>query len=271
MTELSLKDLQKESLEILKDVHAWCVKNNVMYSVGYGTLLGTIRHKGFIPWDDDIDIIMYRRDYERFCRDYTSERYKLLWPESTNDYYLAFARVFDCDITITQTRVPWHDGENGVWIDIFPIDLVPDDKSYFEKFRSELHRKWETTLWGRQAKCNFNMSWSISMNTKLLTKKIMTMNGLLTRFYLNEFMKKAQSVTVQQSRHWSQLTCMDGYEWHCIEDFQTVIELPFEDTEVMVMNGYDNVLRECFGDYMQLPPEENRVGRSDGFTKFYWK
>lgn len=271
MKELTLQELQKEGLKILKDVHSWCLANGVMYSVGYGTLLGAIRHKGFIPWDDDIDIIMYRRDYERFCREYTSEVYKLLCPEYTQNYYLAFARVFDCERTTTKTRVPWHDGENGVWIDVFPIDLVPDDKSYFEKFRPELRRMWLATLWGRQAKCGFNLSWPKSMIVKLLMKKMLTVNGLITRKLLDLFMRKAKSITVKQSGHWSQLTCMDGYEWHRIEDFQNVLKMPFEDTEVMVMNGYENVLRECFGDYMQLPPIEKRVGRSDCFTDFFWK
>lgn len=271
MKELTLKELQAESLKILKDVHAWCVANNVIYSVGYGTLLGAIRHKGFIPWDDDVDIIMPREHYMRFCREFKSGKYKLKCPEICKQYYLAFARVYDVQDTCTETRVPWHNGENGVWIDVFPIDCVTDDKLSFEIHKSRLQHKWATTAWGRQAKCSFNRAFPLSINAKLLIKKIITFNGLLARYQLNSFIQSVEVVKVAKSGHWSQLTCLDGYEWHRIEDFSSTMLMPFEDTEVMVMNGYDHVLRECFGDYMQLPPVEKRVGHSDGFTQFFWK
>lgn len=268
---LTLHDIQTESLSILKDVHRWCLDNKVMYSVGYGSLIGAIRHKGFIPWDDDIDILMPRKHYERFCREYQSEKYKLLSPELSENYYLAFARVFDTERTISESRVPWQDGENGVWIDVFPIDLVSDDRNEFEKHKKELQRKWAETAWGRQAKCNFNMSWPLGMNLKLFIKKVLTLNGYLARKQLDGFMKVAKSLIANDSKHWSQLACMDGYEWHKVEDFVYTVLKPFEDTEVMVMNGYDNVLRDDYGDYMKLPPVEQRIGHSDGFTLFYWK
>jgi len=271
MKELTLQELQTESLNILKDVHAWCVENDVLYSVGYGTLIGAIRHKGFIPWDDDIDIIMPRKHYEKFCKNYKSKSFKLLYPEGDQNYYLAFARVFDTNRTTTQTLVPWHEGENGVWIDVFPIDYVSDNREEFEIHKSYLQRKWAAVAWGRQAKKNFDSSLPIMKNVKLLVKKIITLNGYFTRWQLDDFIKKTARVKVEYSAHWSQLTCLDGYEWHKTDDFISTILMPFEDTEVMVMNGYDNVLRECFGNYMKLPPEENRVGHSDGFTKFYWK
>ena len=117
----------------------------------------------------------------------------------------------------------------------------------------------------------FEKNKSLVFNLRLIVKKILTINGWLTYYLLRSFMRKSMSLVTPGSNHWSQMTCMDGYEWHKTRDFSSTILMPFEDTEVMVMNGYDRVLRECYGDYMQLPPVEQRVGHSDGLTKFYWK
>ena len=79
MQELTLKELQQVSLDIIKDVHSFCVNNNITYSIAYGTLIGALRHKGFIPWDDDVDIVMPRPDFERFCREYRSDKLRLIY------------------------------------------------------------------------------------------------------------------------------------------------------------------------------------------------
>lgn len=269
--ELTLRELQIESLKILKDVHSFCNERDIKYSVAYGTLIGAIRHKGFIPWDDDIDIIMPRPDYERFCATYKSERYKFKCRQNDEKCFLAYGRVYDDKVTTSETMIPWCSENGGVWIDIFPVDTVSDVELAYKKHKKELWRKWIIVTISRAAAVGFDKNKPLDYNVRLLAKKILTLDGLLTTYLLDSFMKKAKSVMVDNSSHWSQVTCMDGYEWHKTEDFSSTIMMPFEDTEVMVMNGYDNVLRECYGDYMQLPPEEQRVGHSDGLTMFYWK
>ena len=90
-------------MKILKDVHAFCKANGIRYSMAYGTLLGAVRHKGFIPWDDDIDIVMPRADYDRFCREYKSDRYELFCSARQPDAYVAYARVADMRETESRT------------------------------------------------------------------------------------------------------------------------------------------------------------------------
>ena len=74
MRKMTLQEIQTVNLELMKDIHAFCVKNNIHYSLAYGSLIGAVRHKGFIPWDDDIDIMMPRPDFERFSHEYKSEK-----------------------------------------------------------------------------------------------------------------------------------------------------------------------------------------------------
>lgn len=87
MKEMTLREVQLFELDILKDVHEFCMANHINYSLAYGTLIGAIRHKGFIPWDDDIDIVMPRPDYDRFCRTYKSQAgYEIFSPIQGNSY-----------------------------------------------------------------------------------------------------------------------------------------------------------------------------------------
>lgn len=269
--ELTLKEHQNEILTILKDVHAFCIENKITYSVAYGTLLGTIRHKGFIPWDDDIDIIIPRPDYDRFCKEYKSDRYKISTPENNGTHMLAMSRVYDDQKTLEVSKIPWCKNAVGVWIDVFPADGCLEDERVFR----ETHAVAEDNRWKcikrRSALARFNKEWGAKYNIKLLVKKLVWRNGLAAKRYNDSVIEYSKKVRFGTTSHWSQLCCLDSYELYDVEWFKTAIPMPFEDTEVMVMNGYHDVLNNCYGDYMQLPPVEQRVGHQSKVTKFYWK
>lgn len=154
MRELNLQDLQKIELDILQDVHSFCEQHNIVYSIAYGSLIGAIRHKGFIPWDDDIDIIMPRPDFERFLNEYKSDKFELVSPHS-NDSYIAYGRVCDNKRTISQSGIPWCSKDVGVWIDLFPVDGVSDNRDEFSMNMKKLHRVWRHQIRMRRSKAKF--------------------------------------------------------------------------------------------------------------------
>lgn len=271
MKEMTLRELQSFSLKILKDVHSFCVANNIKYSLAYGTLIGAIRHKGFIPWDDDIDIMMPRRDFERFCRTYCSKEFQILGPDDQN-CWLCFARVFDLNKTFVDTPCLWNTLKSGVWIDVFPIDGANDDIKSFKKDALMSRKLWIKQVFYRDAMGSFVSRLPLVYNLKILVKKIFFWKWKNIKGINMELKRRACRFEFGSTRHWSQLVCMDDRDrnYQLLEDFETTFLTDFEDGKFMVLIGYDRYLKNIYGDYMTLPPEEKRVPKQSEM-KFYWK
>ena len=127
--EITLEERKKISCEILLYVDQWCKEHNVKYYLAYGTLLGAVRHEGFIPWDDDIDLIMFREDYQKFIKDFNcsqNKNYKCLYFED-GSFYLPYAKVVNLDTTMVSDNFIELD-DLGIGIDIFPYDYAKSDK-----------------------------------------------------------------------------------------------------------------------------------------------
>ena len=123
LRQIDIEELKKIQLDILIAVDDFCSKNNIKYFLSFGTLLGTIRHRGYIPWDDDIDIIMLRDDYNRFLETFNHSYYKVNSIQNNPTYFLAFAKVTD-ERTVMQEEIVYPT-EYGVYIDVFVVDGVP--------------------------------------------------------------------------------------------------------------------------------------------------
>ena len=273
LEELSLKEIQAKSLEILRDVDSFCRKEQISYSLAYGTLIGAIRHKGFIPWDDDIDIVMPRADYERFVKTYKSKKFRLLSPENDKDCFIAYSRVYDEDETIVRTTLPFAKKyRGGIWIDLFPLDGAEDDFSSFKRQIGNLTELFDKQLYFRDAVTNPFYFHSVKKILGAFKRKVMRRNGR----GLPDIIRKMRTLATQypygSTGHWSQFTCMDDgtRNYQLMEDFSSTIDVEFEGHLFPAMNGYDRVLRNIYGNYMELPPEEQRVPKQ-GYLQIYWK
>lgn len=272
MKEMTLQEVQKVALDILKDVHEFCESHNIRYSLAYGTLIGAIRHKGFIPWDDDVDIVIPRPDYERFCKEYHSTRgYKLYSPDDPVNY-MVFARICDNEHTLVRTNRPWANEQTGIWIDIFPLEGLPSDENEFATLVKKIRgvaKKVYRLRFGKFLK----LSETNGLKDFLycLVKKILYSHYDIKSLN-REHIQLMSSEEFDKADYYGQLCVMDypEKEHNPKEDFENYIKVSFADSEFYVMNGYDNILKRYYGNYMELPPEEKRVSQSCS-QNYFWK
>lgn len=272
MQALTLKDIQDISLDILIELDVFCRKKGIEYSLAYGTLIGAARHQGFIPWDDDVDIVMTRENFERFLKEFKSnDKYRLISPYDKKSY-IAFARLCEMHQTLIKTRIPWSDYETGVWIDIFPMDSISDNEDEHRYRWKKLNRSWTITSIARGAKANpFNhMNWK-KPNYLIWLKKIVFLNGFFVRKAIEKHMLRINNSKYYNTKHVAQLACCDEWGFYDKADFEQYTTLLFEGHELLVIKEYDKVLRQLYGDYMQLPPENQQIPKQSDYIRFYWR
>ncbi len=271
MNRLTLQDVQSISLEIMKNLHAFCIENHIKYSIAYGSLIGAIRHKGFIPWDDDMDVVMMREDYDRFCQLYEDNDNYKLFSYNRKNMYAPLARLCDIKHTLVKPVAPLFTEDTGIWVDIFPLDSVDDDKQLFErKITTILEYYHDNPLY----------RWNTAPLINKLKHPGATYRGIKAwlrhRYSIQELLRRQQELILSFASHDSGMMSNLSYPIYIKKDycpkqvFDSVIEVPFEDTTFMAMSGYDQWLRLIYGDYMQLPPEEKRVA-GHNMHQYFWK
>ena len=255
----------------MKDIHEFCAENGLHYTLAYGSMIGAIRHNGFIPWDDDIDILMPRKDWECFSAKYKSVKgYKLLSAYDKKNYMI-FSRVYDTEHTIVKYPVPTTAlPEMGVWVDVLPLDGLPNNvESFpFDKLQFLLLntiRLRENLTIGQLP---------IKKRIKRFVKSILYRQPNIHRSII-QFHKIARTYTYGTTELCSNLCCRDALDSGKMEvlytsDFSSFQLMPFEDTLLYVASGYDRILKMTYGDYMQLPPKDQQVIRHS-FALYYKK
>lgn len=265
---MTLRDIQLVSLDILKDIHDFCTKNNLNYYIAYGTLLGAVRHNGFIPWDDDIDIVMPRPDYERFIKTYKSERGMQLFTYQYSKCLIPYARI--CEMKRTQVNFiqkPWTKHRTGIFLDIFPLDAVSKDE--FDQKKNMAMKLWKRSWSMRYTLTPLRTYKGINKKCKWVTRKIISL--LLEKKRITKHINLCKNTAWGKSDYLCQLACPDSNE-RIIEKkwFDEKVLLQFEDAEFYAPKDWDKILQNIFGDYMQLPPIAEQVPHTY-YAKFFWK
>lgn len=276
LKKLDLSEIKAISLKVLFDVDQFCRSHGIRYSLAFGSLLGAVRHKGIIPWDDDIDIMMPRVDYERFCREYYSPHFGLACSNKYKDCYINYARVYDQEMTQSQSLWPWIDDEKsiGVWIDVFPIDDVSDDYSEYCKEYAKIQKYYQLQGTARGAMARLSREYSLVSNLKTFVKKVLFLGGLISpRIWTDKMDKVAKSKDYSGSSHCAQLMsalCPANEYYYEKAWFEEYVDLEFEGHYFKAIKGFRHFLETAYGDYMQLPPEEKR-GRKHPSVRFYYR
>lgn len=249
MQELNISELRDIQLRILSSVHQFCVDNNLRYSLSGGTMIGAIRHKGFIPWDDDVDLMMPRKDYEYLIKHFNEsfDDIKVLTYRNCDKYPFLFAKLYD-----TNTIRIEYWGETGVNIDVFPIDGLPDTESAasFNKkiqlFKSLAHRSTAPSA---------QMSFQTRLKRFLVKAVLPSRNWLI-----NWIENKLTASSIEKSPVSGAFVGSYGEkEYMPSSVFSSYVNVEFEGKEFACIENYDYYLSHLYGDYMSLPPIENRV------------
>lgn len=274
MKEMTTREVQMVCLDILKDVHDFCVKNNIRYSLSGGTLLGAIRHNGFIPWDDDADIQMPRPDFEKFIKTYKSSRgYKLFSRELSDgkDLSIRIARICEMKKTYIDLGAnPWTNEKVGVDIDILPMEGAPSDRAEMERHMRKLTMLARLCTYHHFRKAKWSEIWrykSFKNKVKFVGRKML---GLIC---IKDYSEKCFSLFRKYDYNSSDYFYASIHyrmgEWQPKTNMSNCTLHKFEDTELFVMSGYKNNLKALYGDcYMEIPPKSRQITHEQ--IKFYW-
>lgn len=248
LKKLTNEDKKEISLEILKDVSNFCENNNITYFLACGTLLGAIKYKGFIPWDDDIDIMMPRPDYNRFLDLYINQNYKLLKPSEGRYYY---AKVYDTK-TIKLEKGLINKNNTGVDIDIFPLDGIVNDKEVIDKIMSK-SSKLELLL--RLANQNIFLRKNPLKAINRIVPRIIGRKNLVRMIE-----KNAQTYDYDNSEYVIRVrNTPNGFSGALPKSIYEKDKAEFEGEMYYVPKGYDTWLKQFYGEnYLTETPSEDK-------------
>lgn len=267
MEKRVLDKLKQEELKILDYVVKICEENKLEYFLIGGTLLGAVRHAGYIPWDDDLDIAMPRKDYEKFIKIFLTldnSKYVLESFENSKVYWLPFLKIRNKNTIYQESLLKDYKGELGIWLDIFPLDNADNEVSKIQSFQFRYVK---------------NSRYVISLKSKVVVPSkskgktlLFKIISLLPMTFLRFVQKKVMTINKNDSsKYFINLGSQYGMakQTHLREKYYPTKKLTFEGRNLNVPNDYDYILKKIYGNnYMELPPIEKRITHNPMFIKF---
>lgn len=251
-----LKRLQETQIEILKVIDRFCTEKDIQYSLYAGTLLGAVRHKGFIPWDDDLDICMSRENYNKFIELWEKEAprgYVIQNKDNSPRFTQSFTKIRKDHTTFLQDEAEVGAYHTGIFVDVFPVDRLPNGKInrllfYWSGMKYQLFTR---EFVPPKANWIVKIVSYFMLITTTPTKRVEKRKKLLKKLTAYDNDSSLIAVTTET------LGAMKQH--HRPDMLDNYIRLPFEDDEFMCFADWDNHLCVKYHDYMQLPPESERV------------
>lgn len=252
MREVSFEESKEIMIKTLKSIDNCCRENNIKYSVCWGTMIGAIRHHGFIPWDDDIDIMMPREDYNRFLNIYNDPEYGVYTPKVNRNHMNIITKIYNKKTCVYLRKR--SKSFFGVWVSIFPYDNAPNEHLKLW----EMKRDFWLTLY------HIKVQSLVGQNLmRQVAKRIIRILLLpFSSFWL--YNKIESCLTAYNSQQTKRVCIWFGtpfmlFRYFPKELFDDCIDVDFDDIKSRIIKGYDKFMKQTYGDYMKFPPESERV------------
>ena len=253
-TPITLEERKQIQLEMLDEIDSFCRGNGIRYSLAFGTLIGAIRHKGYIPWDDDVDLIMPLPDMLRFKKEFKSKKLAYVDIDSVNHYEYHFSRI--CYLP-TYSKIGPAFTSYGVNIDLYPVVGMPRTEKEIQSFLNGIQPLYRKRLkmieWRKGLLRRFPFAW------------VPGYDGIMREFHD----KVLFSYPYENARNYLHAGSIRRVNIMDFDVFESFVDVDFEGLVLQSMGNYHKYLTHCFGDYMQFPPEEERHAYHGGF--YYWK
>lgn len=260
MKKLSLREIQINTLEIIKELDKICKHLHINYFLAFGSLIGAVRHEGFIPWDDDLDIMMKRKDYDILINYFeinadNLKPLKLFSRKLVKGYPYNLVRV--CDIRYKTIFDDIEDYGSGLFVDIYPLDAMGNNPEYWKKKQKTVNN------YQKMLSLIYHKKWLIGKNrlTKICNIPLKIIALIRGANYYFDRLEENKNLYLWEDSEYIGLSTWGDLNCYKKELLDGIICKTFEGVSLPIPSNYNEILRMDYGDYMCLPPEEERKAR----------